>query len=31
METQNNTDIAGPLLFALVLVGLVIGIIWALS
>lgn len=31
METQNNTDVAGPILFALVIAGLIIGIIWALS
>jgi hypothetical protein len=31
METKNNTDVGGPLIFAVIIVILIIGIIWALS
>jgi len=31
METENNTDVAGPVVFALMIAALIIGIIWALS
>ena len=29
METQNNTDVAGPVVFAIVIALLIVGIIWA--
>ena len=31
METQNNTDVAGPVLFAITVALVIVGIIWALS
>lgn len=31
METQNNKDVAGPVLFAITITLVIIGIIWALS
>lgn len=29
METQNNTDVAGPVVFAIVIAILIIAFIWA--
>lgn len=31
METENNKDVAGPVVFAILIVLIIIGIIWALS
>ena len=31
METQNNKDVGGPVMFAIVLAVMVVSIIWALS
>jgi hypothetical protein len=31
METENNKDVAGPVVFAILIVVMIIGIIWALS
>ena len=31
METENNKDVGGPVVFAIMIAALVISIIWALS
>jgi hypothetical protein len=31
METKNNKDVAGPVVFAITIAALIIAIIWALS
>jgi len=31
METENNKDVAGPVVFAVTIVLLIIGVVWALS
>ena len=31
MDTENNKDVGGPVVFALILAALLIAVIWALS